>query len=736
MAAAATSGWTIHRYAGNGTNGSAQPGTATASPLSPGAIAVDPSGNLYIVDNQNPQIDKVTPQGTLSVFAGNGTSGTPVLGGQASATSLDDPSAVAADNAGNVFIADISANRVYEVNPAGVITLFAGNGSSGTTVAGTATSVSIDNPDSLTTDASGDVYIATYNSRQIVKVTPAGQLTLVAGNGSSGTPTLGQPATSQPLGKPGEMAVDAAGDLLEANYSNQYVYKIAPNGIITSIAGTGTAMTPTSGQPAVSQPTRSATGLVARPDGNVDLSSPADNALYEINTAGNISVINPVSAGGAPTYGGPVGASELDGPGYLAMSPAGALYVTDANNNTVDELIPPAPVNLSAPSVGGTATTGQTLTASQGQWTGDDLSYSYQWQLCNSSGTSCAGIGGATSSMYTPNSADTGDTVRVVVTASNAGGSAAATSPTTVVIAAPPTTTTSGAADGVSLSEQAANAGLNVSGTGTLQLPLVCPQTATGCDADGTLTLALSTPNSHALRKDTPAPIKDSVLARFSGIEIQTGYSRLVSVKLTAAATRYLQTRGIRRVQVALTIHNQLSDGTDVTTQQLVWLNIATLRASCPAAVGRLTGSGVAQMRLGLIRSRANRLGPHRKAHYGFDRYCLTGGAMRVAYTTKSLLSLNTSITGQKPGRVVLVLTGNRHYSTHGIRSRMTVTAARKRLNLGHGLVIGKNTWYFAVMRHATTVLKAQDGIIREFGVANRTLTRAPAQQRILLRHL
>jgi hypothetical protein len=273
-----------------------------------------------------------------------------------------------------------------------------------------------------------------------------------------------------------------------------------------------------------------------------------------------------------------------------------------------------------------------------------------------------------------------------------------------------------------------------VSAGGGLQLPLVCPQTASGCDADGTLTLALS--SSSEMFTDAKAPINDSVLARFSGVEIQTGHSRLVSVKLTPTATRYLQTRGIRRVRVALTIHNHLSGGADVTTRQLVWLNIAVLRASCPAAVGSLTGSSVAQMRLGLTRRQAHRLGPHRKASYGFERFCLTGGAMRVAYTTKSLLHLNAGITGQRSGRVDLVLVGNRHYSTHAIRARMTVAQARTRLHLGQGIRIGKNTWYFVAGRQATTVIKAQAGVVREFGIANPKLSRTRAQQRVLLHHL
>jgi hypothetical protein len=297
-----------------------------------------------------------------------------------------------------------------------------------------------------------------------------------------------------------------------------------------------------------------------------------------------------------------------------------------------------------------------------------------------------------------------------------------------------PTPTTGG--DGVELSTSALDTGVSVSGSGGLVLPLVCPQTASGCDADGILTLALSGSGAHTRLEYATAPIRDSVLARFAGVEIQAGYGRLVSVRLTPAATRYLQTRGVRRVRVALTINNHLSGGPDVTTTQLVWLNIAELRASCPAAAGTMTKSSIGLMRMGLTRSRAHRLGPHRKARYGFERYCLTSGAIRVAYTTKALLQLNPGVTGQQTGRVAIALTGNRHYSAHGVKALMTVAAAAKRMDLGQGLVIGKNTWYFAPTPTTTTVIKSRAGVIREIGIANPSLSQTASQQRILLRHL
>jgi hypothetical protein len=226
-------------------------------------------------------------------------------------------------------------------------------------------------------------------------------------------------------------------------------------------------------------------------------------------------------------------------------------------------------------------------------------------------------------------------------------------------------------------------------------------------------------------------------LARFTWVEIQTGHSRLMSVKLMPAATRYLQTHGIRRGRVALTIHNHLCGGADVTTRQLVWLNIAVLRASCPGATGTLTGSSIAQMRLGLTRAQAHHLGRYKLAGHAFERYCLTGGKIRVAYSSRSLQrSLTLAQRRHTAGRVILALTANRRYAIRGVRTRMTVTAARTRLRLSRGIAIGKNTWHLIQAKQAEWVLKAQHGVIREIGITRRFLARTRAQQTFLLRHL
>jgi hypothetical protein len=121
----------------------------------------------------------------------------------------------------------------------------------------------------------------------------------------------------------------------------------------------------------------------------------------------------------------------------VTASNAGGFTAAISNQTAVVQAPapPPAPSNTALPSISGTTTQGQTLTAAKGSWNGSPTSYAYQWRDCNSSGASCTNISGATAGTYTLASGDVGDTIRVVVTATNAGGSTPATSNQTAAIA-------------------------------------------------------------------------------------------------------------------------------------------------------------------------------------------------------------------------------------------------------------------------------------------------------------
>jgi PKD repeat protein len=233
---------TITTLAGTGTPGfSGDTGQATAAQLlSPRDVAVDGAGNVYIADSLNNRVRKVSPAGVITTLAGTGTPGFSGDTGQATAAQLNLPNGVAVDLAGNVYIADQNNHRVRKVDPAGVITTFAGTGVlgfSGDT--GQASLAQLNNPRDVAADGAGNVYIADTNNGRVRKVSPAGVITTFAGTGVAGfSGDTGQATAAQLNGAFG-VAVDSAGNVYIADRSNQRVRKVDPAGVITTLAGTG-----------------------------------------------------------------------------------------------------------------------------------------------------------------------------------------------------------------------------------------------------------------------------------------------------------------------------------------------------------------------------------------------------------------------------------------------------------------------------------------------------------------
>lgn len=211
--------------AGTGTPGSPTPGPATSSALNePFGVVFDSAGNLYIGDVNNHVVEKVTPSGTLSIIAGNGTQGAPTAG-PATASALGTPTSLAIDSAGNLYIADSANALIEKVTPSGTLSIIAGTGTSGMAVPGPASSSPLNNPTGVAVDSSGNVYIADQNNHLVDKVTPAGSLSIVAGTGSVGTPSAG-PASGSPLGAPEDVAVDSSGNLYITDVYYSEVLKV------------------------------------------------------------------------------------------------------------------------------------------------------------------------------------------------------------------------------------------------------------------------------------------------------------------------------------------------------------------------------------------------------------------------------------------------------------------------------------------------------------------------------
>jgi sugar lactone lactonase YvrE len=202
----------------------------------PETIAVDAEGNLFIGESGNHRIRKVTREGVISTFAGNGAAGFSGDGGPATSAQLSFPRGVAVDSAGNLYIGEgESGNRIRKVDRSGIITTVAGNGTAGSSVdGGPATAAQLSNPRSVAVDTAGNLFIVDTDNHRVRKVDPKGIITTVAGNGSGGSSGDGGPAVSAQLTFPQDAMVDADENLYIADLSDR-IRKVTPDGIITTL---------------------------------------------------------------------------------------------------------------------------------------------------------------------------------------------------------------------------------------------------------------------------------------------------------------------------------------------------------------------------------------------------------------------------------------------------------------------------------------------------------------------
>jgi sugar lactone lactonase YvrE len=235
--------------AGNGKEDLPTPGPAIKSGIhAPSGVAVDTHGDLFISDLENCVVDEVTPAGTLSVVAGVAGKRGPPTPGPATSSEFDSPGGLAVDDHGDLFIAAYGNKVVDEVTPAGTLSVVAGVADKiGPPTPGPATRSKLDLPNDVALDVHGDLFIADSLNNVVEKVTPAGRLSVVAGKvGKKGPPTPG-PATRSALDDPYGVALDAHGDLFIADAGNNVVEKVTPAGRLSVVAGDGQEGSPTPG---------------------------------------------------------------------------------------------------------------------------------------------------------------------------------------------------------------------------------------------------------------------------------------------------------------------------------------------------------------------------------------------------------------------------------------------------------------------------------------------------------
>ncbi len=272
---------------------------------------------------------------TIATVAGNGANSFGGDNGPAALAQLYNPNCVAVDSAGRLYICDSGNNRVREVSN-GVITTVAGNGTPGFSGDnGPATSAQLNYITGIAVDSAGNLYISDFNNNRIRKVSN-GVITTVAGTGTAGYSGDSGPATSAELNSPFGVAVDSSGNLYICDSGNFRVREVS-KGVITTLVGTGTlGYTGDNGPPAsaaVSYPS----GIAVDSAGDLYISDSGNDTVREISNG----VITTVAGNGTPGFSGdngPAVGAQLDQPKGVAVDSAGRLYFADFGNNRIREL--------------------------------------------------------------------------------------------------------------------------------------------------------------------------------------------------------------------------------------------------------------------------------------------------------------------------------------------------------------------------------------------------------------
>ncbi len=368
--------------AGTGQRGATGDGGPAVSALlsRPIRIDFDSGGNLYLTDSDNHTIRKVTPQGVISTIAGRpGQGGFGGDGGAATDALLNFPIGVAVDVAGNIYICDNGNIRIRKITATtGMITTIAGNGSPGFGGdGGAATSAQLSTPQNVEVDAGGNVYISDFGNNRIRKVNASdGVITTVAGIGTPGFSGDGGPATEAQLNGPNNVSVDKDGNLIICDATNLRIRKVTvATGVISTIVGTGTRGFSGDGGPATDATLDVPVGAVVDQAGNLYFSDRSNHRVRRVAAGtGVITTIagfGPTSpstgAGGFNGDGLAALASALNFPTGLALDPAGNLYIGDRDNGRVRKLIFAAANDGAAPTVAITSpTSSATFTTTDG----------------------------------------------------------------------------------------------------------------------------------------------------------------------------------------------------------------------------------------------------------------------------------------------------------------------------------------------------------------------------------
>lgn len=379
--------YTISASVGTGTAGFSGDGAAAvdAEVNYPSAMAMDSSGNLYICDTANFRIRKVDTSGNISTICGTGTKGDSGDGEAAVDAEIGFPGGIAVDAAGNIFFSDTANHKIRRIDAKGIITAFAGTGTSGfsgdytdyvkeynktnnITDLVVATESKISSPTGIAADTAGNVYFCDTGNNRIrrVSVTDSTIIT-VAGNGTGAYYGDGAGAIYSELNHPTSLAFDAAQNLYIADALNHRIRKIAASDqTITTVAGLGKAGKADNGGYAVNSQLHYPNSVAVDASGNLYISDFINNRVRMVNASGLIATIAGSGKFGNTGDGGPALSAKMYFPCGVVVDTAGKVYLIDDANNRIRLLTPDATTDTTTTTSTSTSTTSTTVRLRKG----------------------------------------------------------------------------------------------------------------------------------------------------------------------------------------------------------------------------------------------------------------------------------------------------------------------------------------------------------------------------------
>lgn len=321
--------FTVSTLAGTGSAGSANGSGTVAQFRAPHGVAFDSSGNVFVADFSSNKIRRVTPAGVVSTFAGSGASSS--VDGQGTAASFNSPRQVAVDSSGTVYVAESEGHKIRKITPDGVVSTLAGSGVQGS-ADGAGSAASFRFPFGIAVDSIGNVYVGDLNNNKVRKISPDGVVSTLAGSGASGG-TNGTGAAAS-FNRPAGVAVDVDGNVYVAEISGRKVRRITPAGVVSTLAGSGVQGSADGTGTAASF--NSPEGIAVAGNGNVLVADTGNHKIRSITPSGVVSTL--AGSGVQGDAEGDVAAASFSFPKGITVDASGTVAVGDTGNNKIRKI--------------------------------------------------------------------------------------------------------------------------------------------------------------------------------------------------------------------------------------------------------------------------------------------------------------------------------------------------------------------------------------------------------------